>query len=247
MKRAWPLLALALCACQATRPSSLREPIGDAPAVLVKRLRIPDTEAWYTRFASHSWFAVRSKPDGTWRRIEIVGPSSGVEDVPIDADAAFADERWDRPVEVLAAYTGRDAAVMANEVRLLAETYDDSTYRAWPGPNSNTFVERILRQVDGLAAQLDHNAVGKDWALPGRIGWTGSGAGVELELPLVGLQLGLLEGVEVHLFGLTLGVGIWPLGLKLPFLPALELVEAPRLSYGWSPAVDSQPAPDSDE
>lgn len=215
--------------------------------MLVKRLRIPDSEAWYTRFASHSWFVVRSKADGAWRRVEIVGPATGVVDRPVEADDAFADERWGRPVEVLAAYAGRDAAVMANEVRLMAEDYDGTTYRAWPGPNSNTFVERVLREVEGLSAQLDHNAVGKDWAFPGRIGATGSGAGLELELPLVGLQVGLLEGVELHLFGLTLGVGIWPLSLKLPFFPAVELVERPRLSYGWSPPADPEAAPDPDE
>ena len=210
--------------------------------MLVERLRIPTSEPWYTRFASHTWFSVRSTAAGDWHRVEIVNAESGVVDAVIAADEVFADERWGRPVEVLAAYAGGDAAVMANEVRLIAAEYDGSSYRAWPGPNSNTFVERILRRVEGLSAQLDHNAVGKDWAFPGRLGRSGSGAGIELELPLVGVQLGLLEGVELHLFGLTLGVGIWPLSLKLPFLPALEVVERPRLSYGWSPA----PAAESD-
>ncbi|MHC4263702.1 MAG: DUF3750 domain-containing protein [Planctomycetota bacterium] len=229
-------VALLSTACHATRPSSLIEPIGDAPAVMVKRLRIPTSEPWYSRFASHSWFTVRSLTDGDWHRVEITTPLSGVVDEVVSDEVAFADERWGRPVEVLAAYAGSEAAVMANAVRLRAEDYPDQTYRAWPGPNSNTFVERILRDVDGLGAQLDHNAVGKDWAFPGRFGRTGTGYGLELELPLVGVQLGLLEGVEAHLLGLTLGIGIWPLSLKLPFLPALELVERPRLSYGWSPS-----------
>jgi hypothetical protein len=36
---------------------------------------------------------------------------------------------------------------------------------------------------------------------------------------ILGLQLGWVEGVELHLIGLTLGVGFAPLRLKLPFLP----------------------------
>jgi hypothetical protein len=237
---------LLLAACHAPRPSSVREPLGDGPAVLVKRLRLPDTEAWYTRFASHTWFEVRSLQGGVWRRVEIPTPESGVVDEPIDGEEAFADRRWGRDVELLAVEGGPEAARLANAVRLRAGEYDAGTYRAWPGPNSNTFVERLLRQIDGLDAQLDPNAVGKDWAFPGRLGGTGSGWGVELELPLLGLQLGLLEGVELHLCGLTLGLGIFPLSLKLPFVPPLELVRRPLLSYTWSPDTPP-PAGESQE
>ena len=60
---------------------------------------------------------------------------------------------WSR-VDLSSSSVDVEAAVMANAVRLRAEDYPDQTYRAWPGPNSNTFVERILRDVDGLGAQL---------------------------------------------------------------------------------------------
>lgn len=233
-------LAALVAGCQATRPSSLREPIGDAPAVLVKRLRIPSSEPWITRFASHTWFDVRSLSEGDWHRVEIPTPASGMQDQPVSADEVFADERWGRAVEVIAAEAGEGARRLANAVRLRAAVYDGRTYRAWPGPNSNTFVESVLREVDGLSAVLDHNAVGKDWALPGRVGLTGTGYGVELETPLVGVQLGLLEGVELHLLGLTAGIGIYPLALRLPFLPALQLVDRPDLSIGWSPRPEEE-------
>jgi uncharacterized protein DUF3750 len=39
-------------------------------------------------------------------------------------------------------------------------------YRAWPGPNSNTFTAYIARQVPELGLDLPSNAVGKDF-LPG--------------------------------------------------------------------------------
>jgi hypothetical protein len=37
-----------------------------------------------------------------------------------------------------------------------------NTYRPWPGPNSNTFLAHIARQVPELVIQLPSNAVGKD-------------------------------------------------------------------------------------
>ena len=43
--------------------------------------------------------------------------------------------------------------------------------------------------------------------------------------------MGLREGLELHLLGLTLGVGLWPPALKLPLLPRLGVhpgwVESP--------------------
>ena len=40
-------------------------------------------------------------------------------------------------------------------------------------------------------------------------------------LAWLGAQVGLAEGVELHLLGLTLGVDLWPPQVKLPFLPAI--------------------------
>src|SRR5260370_41653140 len=40
------------------------------------------------------------------------------------------------------------------------------TDRAWPGPNSNTFLAYIARQLPELGLDLPSNAVGKDF-LPG--------------------------------------------------------------------------------
>ena len=44
-----------------------------------------------------------------------------------------------------------------------------NSYRPWPGPNSNTFLAHIARQVPDLAIQLPSNAVGKDFLPGGRV------------------------------------------------------------------------------
>ena len=228
--RALPLAAILLAGCFAPRPSALREDVGDRPAVLVKSLRIPTSEPWYARFAHHTWFDVRQTEGGLWTRIEVPTPEAGLVTEPVEDAQAFADQRWGRRVEVRAAYAGEGVDRLARRILIEARAYEPNGYRAWPGPNSNTFAEAILRRVDGVAAQLDPNAVGKDYGL--RAGWSESGAGVQADAWLIGAQLGLLEGVELHLFGLTLGVGIYPLALKLPFVPSLEVEWLPiRVVY----------------
>ena len=42
-----------------------------------------------------------------------------------------------------------------------------------------------------------------------------------LDANYLGLGLGLREGVELHLLGLTAGVSLWPPALKLPLVPRM--------------------------
>jgi len=42
-----------------------------------------------------------------------------------------------------------------------------------------------------------------------------------LDTAWLGLALGLQEGVELHLAGLQLGIGIWPPRIEFPFLPEI--------------------------
>src|SRR4029077_12914611 len=82
-----------------------------------------------------------------------------------------------------------------------------NAYRPWPGPNSNTFLAHIARQVPDLAIQLPSNAVGKDF-LPrgGLFAAAPSGSGFQLSLyGLFGILLAAREGLEVNLLGLSWG------------------------------------------
>ena len=47
-------------------------------------------------------------------------------------------------------------------------------------------------------------------------GNTSTRTGVQAETPLLGLKLGLLDGVELHFIGFTLGIDTWPLAIKTP-------------------------------
>ena len=70
----WVSWAVPAClvACTSVVPSAFEQRVGDEPAVFVKRVRIPPSEPWYSRFASHCWFEVREADGGAWRRVEVV-------------------------------------------------------------------------------------------------------------------------------------------------------------------------------
>lgn len=213
--------------------------------VLVKTARLPDNMAWYTRFAHHSWIELRGK-DGGWKRVEIIDEWSPPRISAISETTVLEDYRWRRPVDVLEVLAGEAAQAAGERVLELARQNEEfgvshqrrqqakdsgvdpenlpmlgRGYHAWPGPNSNSFIAWIIENTPGLHAELDHNAVGKDDTAPFRIGMTTSGYGVEADSPYLGAGVGLRQGVEVRLIGLTFGIGLWPPAVKLPILPRL--------------------------
>ncbi|MDB4954103.1 MAG: hypothetical protein JWO36_1672 [Myxococcales bacterium] len=158
--------------------------------------------------AQHPWFSVRAAHATRWRIYEVRGDTTP----------------WDQPFEhgpyttpiVQGIWRGAEAVRASACLEKYADAWMASLdYRAWPGPNSNTFADVMLRQC-GLHASLPATSIGKDWR-----GWFGAsrtteGTGVQVETPLVGLRVGLKEGVQVHLLGLSFGFDLWPPAIILP-------------------------------
>jgi len=206
-------LALILSSCgspQSIRPDAL---------IVVKDVQIPNDEPLLAQFATHSWVQYRPDVNSPWRRIEIVNKTSGLLHHVIDDETAHAKKRWDERVRILSQSDGNKNPHFVRDIMSFAKNYEASIYRVWPGPNSNTFAEHLMREVDGVSAVLDHNAVGKEHGF--YAGRTAGGTGVEMQSPVAGLALGLREGVEVSLFGLTGGVSFYPPAVKIPFLPRI--------------------------
>lgn len=209
--------ALPMLAGCAVRPSVAK---AEEPVIMLKSVRIPvrDWLPWYSRFAEHTWIDYHYA--GSWHRVEWDDVEHIVaEDLP--PGAAFEDVRWEREVAVHASWHGEWAEGVAAAVLATAQRYEFSKqYRPWPGPNSNSFIDWLACEL-GLPIVMPPAAVGKDYATWVHAGITSSRSGIELETMLLGAQVGLREGVEAHALGLTLGVGIWPPTIKLPFLPAI--------------------------
>ena len=122
-------------------------------------------------------------------------------------------------LRVFAAPTVRWRGIVASHCWIVFKS-EEGSYRAWPGPNSNTFVAAVLDAMPGVKATLPPTAIGKDYPYDGR--WfrrTSSRTGLALTLGgYAGLTVGWVEGVELSLLGLVVGVDVRRPALKLPGL-----------------------------
>ena len=183
---------------------------------------------WYSRFASVTVMSISASDENSapWQRIEIVNWDSGLNIDPISEKEVHNTHRWGNPVHIVS-QSRHDGNDLAAQIEAFKNSYDASIYKPWPGPNSNTFTDGLLRNVDGLSGVLEHNAVGKDdsW----RTGLTAGGTGLEIQSPLLGAEAGLKEGLNLNFMGLTAGVGVWPPSIKIPFLPQLPFRSTMKL------------------
>lgn len=215
-----PVLALLFAGCRAIRPHEIPE--DEEFIVAVKSVRIPDNEPWISRFAKHVFVDVKKGSEDRWRRMEIFNRHSGVVAEDLAPWEPRQDMRWRRNVEVIRIISGDEARRIATGLEVAALSYHaDGFYRAWPGPNSNTFLKWLTRTVPGFHFEFDHNAAGKDYAPVFESGRTASGTGIQVDTPVLGIAVGLAEGIEIHVLQLTFGVSFLRPALKIPLLPRI--------------------------
>ncbi len=175
------------------------------------------TGRWKGIFAHHTWIVIKPKGGARYTRYEVVGWGR-----PVRVDAYAPDGRWygDTP-RILLTLDGAEAVAAIPRIRAAVAAYPHSvsgSYVVWPGPNSNTFVAAIARDVPALAPALLPTAIGKDFvSWPGHVGQAPSGTGVQVSLGgLLGATVGWVEGVEFNVLGLIAGVDVRRPALKLP-------------------------------
>ncbi len=191
--------------------------------IVVKDVDIPRSEPLLAQFATHTYLDYRENEQSPWMRVEVYNPKSGVVNHEITDEEAHSKIRFNERVRILSQSDGKANPHFARDIRVFAEAYDDSIYRAYPGPNSNTFMEKMIRQVDGINAILDHNAIGKEYGY--YAGKTTGGTGLKLQTPILGVSIGLKEGVEISTFGFSTGVSFYPPSIRIPFLPKIPTWE----------------------
>jgi hypothetical protein len=109
------------------------------------------------------------------------------------------------------AVDGEPAEALIPKIRDVIEDYKFRAYgdySAWPGPNSNTFVQAALNSVPELGAVLPPTAISKDYPYAGQwFGTTPSGTGRYLSP--AGMTLGRSKVSKsiswAHLSGSTFG------------------------------------------
>jgi hypothetical protein len=173
------------------------------------------TGRWRGIFAHHSWIVVKEKGAARYTRYDKVGWGS-----PVRTNGWAPDGRWfGNPPRLIVALEGDAAERLIPRLRQAVASYPYRSfgdYRPWPGPNSNTFVAHVMRQLPELSAALPPTALGKDFA-ESFISLTPSRTGLQVSLfGYAGLSLGWVEGVEVNILGLVAGVDWRRPALKVP-------------------------------
>jgi hypothetical protein len=205
---------------QARRDSSGQSPDPATTPEAVIQVYAARTVGWKGLFGVHTWIAVKPAGAPSYTRYEVMGWGVSRGAPALRVNRTGPDNYWfgalpdllvDRRGE------GVDELIDKVEAAVAAYPYPDS-YRTWPGPNSNTFIAYIGREVPELRLRLPPTAVGKDYLPDGApAGLTPSGTGVQLSLlGLAGVLVGWDDGVEVNVLGLTFGVDLVRPALKLP-------------------------------
>jgi len=191
------------------------------PEAVVRIFAAP-TIRWRGIFATHSWIVIKAAEAASYTRYDYTAWGE-----PIRLNGFEPDGRWfGRVPEVVFAADGNAAAAMIPRVEAAIRGYawrNQGDYRAWPGPNSNTFVAAVMDAVPEIRASLPPTAIGKDYPYDGR--WlrrTPSGTGLRITLGgYVGLTVAWVEGIEVNILGAVAGLDLRRPAVRLPGLGRL--------------------------
>lgn len=163
---------LSVTACSSSRDwrTASRESAGIAPDPQTTKQAVlqvygADTWGWRGWFAIHTWIAAKHTGENSYTVYEVIGwrQRRGIPVVRIEKD--LPDRYWfgERP-RLLKEHRGEGVDRLITSVDSAARAYPwPSTYEAFPGPNSNTFVAWIGRQVPELGLDLPFSAIGSGY------------------------------------------------------------------------------------
>jgi hypothetical protein len=177
--------------------------------------------SWRGAFAVHTWLAAKPKGAQTYTRYEVIGWNAGRGQSLISVSTTrAADAEWfGAAPQLIDELRGAEAeAVIERLPRTVASYPYAHVYNLWPGPNSNTFIAYLGREIPELRLNLPSTAIGKDYLPSGEIfAPTPSGTGYQFSLAgVLGASIGRDEGIELNVLGLVVGLDLRRLALKLP-------------------------------
>jgi len=210
-----------------------RAATGQAPAVATTPDAVIQVYAarafgWRGALGVHMWFALKPENAAGYTRAEVMGFGMPRGLPAVRVGPGIADGQWfgNRP-ELIKEWRGADAQAMIPRILAAAEIYPErDRYAIWPGPNSNSFIAAIARELPELRLALPPNALGKDYLGPRRnFAAAPSGTGWQVSLwGVFGATLARDEGFELNLLGFVMGVDPFGLALKLPGFGNISLI-----------------------
>ncbi|MBU1362107.1 MAG: DUF3750 domain-containing protein [Gammaproteobacteria bacterium] len=203
-----------------------RESTGQAPSPSVERGAVVQVYGarivrWRGAFGIHPWIAVKRAGAERYTTYHIVGwRARRGGDAMVTNEVSAPDLLWFGAYpQLLADHRGAQAEAMIDQIESAVAAYPwRDSYRLWPGPNSNTFVAWVARQVPALRLDLPPTAIGKDYlGSTTFIDHAPSGTGWQLSLlGLAGVTVARDEGLELNLLGLGFGIDVDDQALRLP-------------------------------
>lgn len=190
---------------------------------------------WRGAFGVHTWFATKRTDESRYTRLEVIGYSVYYGSDAVRVRGGSPDAYWfgNRPTLLREIRGGKEVDAIIDRLHERARSYPyNNTYHVWPGPNSNTFTAYVARGLPELRLELPSTAIGKDY-MPWRegISRTPSNTGAQLSLKgYGGVILGIEEGLELNLLGLTAGIDLYPPALKLPAIGRLGFSDFKRIT-----------------
>ncbi|MCW5643961.1 MAG: DUF3750 domain-containing protein [Rhodoferax sp.] len=205
---------------------SRRDSSGQAPDPAVEREAVVQvygarTVRWRGAFGIHPWIAVKRAGADSYTTYQKIGwRAYRGGDAVVATTTRTPDAYWfGAQPHLLVEHRGAPAQALIERIEAAVAQYPwGHQYRLWPGPNSNTFVAYVARQVPELGLDLPPTAIGKDYLgattfvarAPSGSGWQVSVAG------LAGVTVAREEGLEFNLLGLGFGVDVNDARLRLP-------------------------------
>lgn len=234
-----PIAARAAIFAFEDRPISWRDADWSSVRALPPAAEHPDarvlvlsgrTGDWKGVLATHSWIVFKRANAKEWTRYDVVGWGN-----PVRLNGWAPDARWyGTPPSVIADLRGEAAEKLIPRIDAAVKEYrwrNAGDYRIWPGPNSNSFVAAVLRNVPEMQAVLPANAVGRDFRPGFYAGLSDSGTGVEVNLwGYAGAKLGWIEGFEINFMSLVIGLDFRSPAIKLPGFGRIGFSPLPLLA-----------------
>lgn len=167
---------MASCGPQASWKTASRAPAGIAPLPADEPdavVQVYAARLWGMRglVADHTWVATKRRDASTYTVYEVIGWLKWRGNKVLRIAQDHPDRHWyGNPPRVLFELRGDAAEAAVDKVHEAALSYPYPTeYKAFPGPNSNTFTQWVISHVPELDMSLPLRAVGKSYVGPAQI------------------------------------------------------------------------------
>ena len=174
---------------------------------------------WRGIFGVHTWIATKPSGGKQYTVHQVLGWRTWQNLPVIVSELDEPDRSWyGNTPNILLDIRGDEATNLIPKIEFAVKNYPyPNEYTIWPGPNSNTFVAWVARQVPQLGLALPTTAIGKDYLGRHIVDRAPSGTGYQLSLlGLLGVTAARTEGVEINVLGLNFGIDPFGLAIKLP-------------------------------